>query len=196
VLGILGRTGSGKSTLSRLLFRLYDPHQGNICLNQKDLRCTSIAELRRHVGMVTQDVQLFQASVRDNLAFFNRQISDAQLAQVLKDLHLWDWCQSLPQGLNTLLASGSQGLSAGEAQLLAFGRVFLKDPGLVILDEASSRLDPATETLMERAIDCLFTGRSGVIIAHRLRTLQRADLILILENGRVTELWTASGPGA
>jgi ATP-binding cassette subfamily B protein len=106
---------------------------------------------------------------------------------VLKELRLWDWLQSLPDGLNSKLAAGGLGLSAGEAQLLAFTRVFLKDPGLVILDEASSRLDPATETLLERAIDRLFENRTGIIIAHRLRTVQRADDILILENGRVAE---------
>ena len=187
VLGIVGRTGSGKSTLSRLLFRLYDPSQGAIRLGGAALHEIPLQELRKRVGMVAQDVQLFQATLRDNLALFNHQVTDARLEQVLKELRLWDWARSLPQGLDTTLAGGGGGLSAGEAQLLAFGRVFLKDPGLVILDEASSRLDPATETLMEQAIDRLFAGRSGVIIAHRLRTLDRADDILFLENGHVVE---------
>jgi ABC-type multidrug transport system fused ATPase/permease subunit len=187
VLGILGRTGSGKSTLTRLLFRLYDPTGGVIRLGGTDLRQVSLPDLRRRVGMVTQDVQLFQASVRENLAFFNAAVTDALLEDVLRSLKLWDWVQSLPQGLDTSLAAGGQGLSAGEAQLLAFARVFLKNPGLLILDEASSRLDPATETRMERAIDRLFAGRTGVVIAHRLKTLDRADDILILENGRVVE---------
>jgi ABC-type multidrug transport system fused ATPase/permease subunit len=186
VLGILGRTGSGKSTLTRLLFRLYDPDRGAIRLNGVDLRAVPLANLRRQVGMVTQDVQLFQASVRENLTFFNNRISDAHIQHVLEALQLWDWVQSLPQGLATPLAGG-QSLSAGEAQLLAFARVFLKDPGLVILDEASSRLDPSTEALMERASDHLFAGRTGVVIAHRLKTVQRADDILILEEGRVVE---------
>jgi ATP-binding cassette subfamily B protein len=187
VLGILGRTGSGKSTLTRLLFRLYDPTGGSIGLGGVDLRRVSLADLRGRVGMVTQDVQLFEASVRDNLAFFDASIRDEQLEQVLQSLRLWDWVQTLPQGLETKLSSGSLGLSAGEAQLLAFGRVFLKDPGLVILDEASSRLDPVTEALMEQAVDRLFAGRTAILIAHRLKTVQRADLILILENGRVAE---------
>jgi ATP-binding cassette subfamily B protein len=100
---------------------------------------------------------------------------------------LWEWVQGLPQGLETKLSAGSLGLSAGEAQLLAFGRVFLKDPGLVILDEASSRLDPVTEALMEQAVDRLFAGRTAILIAHRLKTVQRADMILILEDGRVAE---------
>ena len=186
VLGILGRTGSGKSTLTRLLFRLYDPDEGSIFLDGVNLRNLWLDDLRRRVAMVTQDVQLFQATVRDNLTFFNRTIPDEQLERVLRELRLWEWVRSLPKGLDTPLAAG-QSLSAGEAQLLAFGRVFLKDPGLVILDEASSRLDPATETLMERAVDRLFAGRTGVVIAHRLKTVQRADDILILENGCVVE---------
>lgn len=186
VLGILGRTGSGKSTLTRLLFRLYDPEVGAVRLGGVNLRDVPLDQLRRRVGMVTQDVQLFQASVRENLAFFNDAVSDAQLEQVLRSLRLWDWVQSLPRGLETPLAGG-QSLSAGEGQLLAFARVFLRDPGLVILDEASSRLDPSTEALMERAVDRLFEGRTGVVIAHRLKTVQRADDILILEDGCVVE---------
>jgi ATP-binding cassette subfamily B protein len=187
VLGVLGRTGSGKSTLTRLLFRLYDPSQGCIRLNELNLRDIPIKGLRRRVGMVTQDVQLFQASLRDNMAFFNPAVSDAQLEMALKELHMWEWVLSQPAGLNTRLNSAGQGLSAGEAQLFAFARVFLKDPGLVILDEASSRLDPVTETIMERAVDRLFVGRTGIIIAHRLKTVQRADDILILEDGWVVE---------
>jgi ATP-binding cassette subfamily B protein len=186
VLGILGRTGSGKSTLTRLLFRLYDPNLGSVQLGGTDLRELRLDDLRQRVAMVTQDVQLFQATVRDNLTFFNRAIPDERLESALRQLRLWEWVQSLPQGLDSPLAGG-QSLSAGEAQLLAFARVFLKDPGLVILDEASSRLDPATETLMERAVDRLFTQRTGVVIAHRLKTVQRADDILILEDGRVVE---------
>ncbi|HSV85799.1 MAG TPA: ABC transporter ATP-binding protein [Levilinea sp.] len=187
VLGILGRTGSGKSTLARLMFRMYDPGEGQITLDGVDIRQVSLADLRQRVGMVTQDVQLFQATVRDNLTFFKRTIPDEKLADVLKDLRLWGWVKSLPQGLDTVLASGGKGLSAGEAQLLAFTRVFLKDPGLVILDEASSRLDPSTEMLMERAVDRLFNRRTGIVIAHRLQTVQRADDILILEEGRIVE---------
>lgn len=187
VLGVLGRTGSGKSTLTRLLFRLYDPTAGGIRLGGVDLRATALRDLRARVGMVTQEVQLFQASIRDNLSFFDERLPDAALAGALHELRLWEWAEARPEGLSTTLAAGGQGLSAGEAQLLAFARVFLKDPGLVILDEASSRLDPATETLLERAVDRLLAGRTAIIIAHRLRTVQRADDILILEAGRVVE---------
>jgi ABC-type multidrug transport system fused ATPase/permease subunit len=187
VLGVLGRTGSGKTTLTRLIFRLYDPTSGAVRLDGTDLRDLPVAEVRRRVGMVTQDVQLFQASIRDNLAFFNPGVDEDQLEQALRELRLWEWVKGRPQGLDTVLSAGGGGQSAGEAQLLAFARVFLKDPGVVVLDEASSRLDPATENLLERAVDRLFAGRTGLIIAHRLRTVQRADDILILEGGQVVE---------
>lgn len=193
VLGILGRTGSGKTTLTRLLFRLYDVDAGAITLNGRDLRHLSLSSLRHSVGMVTQDVQLFEATVRDNLTLFRNYetarppIADADILTAVETLGLGDWLRSLPDGLDTMLQSGGQGLSAGQAQLLAFTRVFLRDPQVVVLDEASSRLDPATEQLLERAIDRLLHGRTGIIIAHRLQTVQRADDILILENGRVLE---------
>jgi ATP-binding cassette subfamily B protein len=137
--------------------------------------------------MVTQEVQLFRASMRDNLTFFDESIADDRIWAVLDDLGVRDWVRSLDAGLDTMLESGSGGLSAGQAQLLAFARIFLRDPGLVILDEASSRLDPATEVLIERAVDRLLEGRTGVIIAHRLATVERADDILILEDGRAVE---------
>ncbi|MBA3944485.1 MAG: ABC transporter ATP-binding protein [Herpetosiphonaceae bacterium] len=188
VLGILGRTGSGKTTLTRLLFRLYDPTAGALRLGGVDLRDASLAELRERVGVVTQEVQLFHATIRENLTFFDDTISDRRILAVLDRLGLQAWYARLSHGLDTMLASGSSGgLSAGEAQVLALVRVFLKDPGLVILDEASSRLDPATEQLVEQAVDALLTGRTGLVIAHRLQTVLRADDILILENGGKAE---------
>lgn len=187
VLGLLGRTGSGKTTITRLLFRLYDPAVGAIRIGDVDVRDVSLSNLRQRVGMVTQDVQLFAASVRDNLTFFNRSIDDARILDALDELGLLSWYRTLPNGLDTQLDAGGSSLSAGEAQLLAFARVFLKDPALVILDEASSRLDPATEQLLERAIDRLLHNRTGIVIAHRLKTVQRVDDILILERGRVRE---------
>jgi ATP-binding cassette, subfamily B, bacterial len=186
VLGVIGRTGSGKSTLARLLLRLYDPLSGAIRLGGVDLRDVALDDLRARVGVVTQEVQLFQAAVRANLTFFGSDIDAAQLESALRALGLWSWVSGLPAGLDTVL-SGAHGLSAGEAQLLAFARVFLKNPGLVILDEASSRLDPTTELLLERAIDGLLANRTAIIIAHRLQTVQRADLMMVLDQGRVVE---------
>jgi ATP-binding cassette subfamily B protein len=187
VLGLLGRTGSGKTTLARLLFRLYDPIAGQIMLDGVDIRQARLKDLRQRVAIVTQDVQLFQASVRDNLTFFDRGIPDERIRQVIEELELADWYQSLAYGLDTHLETGGRSLSAGEAQLLAFTRVFLRDPGLVILDEASSRLDPATEQRIERAVDKLLKGRTAIVIAHRLGTIHRADDIMILEAGRMIE---------
>jgi ATP-binding cassette subfamily B protein len=187
VLGLLGRTGSGKTTIGRLLFRLYDPIDGRITLGGADVRDARVRDVRRSVALVTQDVQVFRASVRDNLTFFDRSIPDQRILQVIDELGLGDWFHALPLGLASILEAGERGLSAGEAQLLAFARVFLRDPGLVILDEASSRLDPATEQRIERAIDRLLRDRTAIIIAHRLGTVQRADDILILEQGHVLE---------
>jgi ATP-binding cassette subfamily B protein len=137
--------------------------------------------------MVTQDVQLFRATIRDNLTFFDETIPDGKLHEVIAELGLTEWLDTMPAGLDTRLEAGGAGLSAGQAQLLAFTRIFLEDPGLVILDEASSRLDPATEKLIERAVDRLLQDRTGIIIAHRLATVTRADDILILEDGEVVE---------
>ncbi|MCY6490874.1 ABC transporter ATP-binding protein [Leptolyngbya sp. GGD] len=187
ILGILGHTGSGKSTIARLLLRLYDIQSGEIRLGDCVIADLSLSDLRSRVGLVTQDVQIFQASVRDNLTFFNDQISDAYILETLELLGLTPWLRSLPDGLNTQLGADSTGLSAGQAQLLALVRVFLKNPSLVILDEASSRLDPQTEKMIEGAMDRLLEHRTGIIIAHRLPTLQRVDQILMLEQGKIVE---------
>jgi ATP-binding cassette subfamily B protein/ATP-binding cassette subfamily C protein len=187
VIGLLGRTGAGKSTIARLLFRLYDVTDGGIGLGGVDLRDTSLEQVRRSVGMVTQDVQLFRGTIRDNITFFDNTISDERIMAVMDELGLREWVASLTDGLDTELEFDGRGLSAGEGQLLAFTRVFLRDPGLIIMDEASSRLDPATEMLIERAVDKLLKDRTGIIIAHRLKTVERADEIMILEKGRILE---------
>jgi ATP-binding cassette subfamily B protein len=187
VLGLLGRTGSGKTTITRLILRFYDPQEGAVRLGGHDLRCARTEDIGRHVAMVTQNVQLFAGTIRDNLTLFDPTIPDGRILAALEDLGLSAWYGELPEGMDTLLPSGGGGLSAGEAQLLAFARVFLRDPGLVILDEASSRLDPATEALLERAIDKLIKGRTVIVIAHRLSTVERVDQIAIVEDGRIVE---------
>jgi ATP-binding cassette subfamily B protein len=187
VLGLLGRTGSGKTTMARLIFRLYDVQHGSIKINAVDIKNLQLDSLRRNIAIVTQDVQLFKASIRENLTFFDRTISDEKIISTLEELELGDWYRALPKGLDSELETGSRSLSAGEAQLLAFTRVFLKNPGLVILDEASSRLDPATEQKLEHAIDKLLKNRTAIIIAHKLDTIHRADDILILDRGNVLE---------
>ncbi len=185
ILGLLGRTGSGKTTMTRLLFRFYEPNSGEIRLGGMPIMKVQLDSLRQHVGLVTQDVQLFYATVRDNITLFNSKITDSQILTVIEDLGLSAWYASLPAGLDTVIASG--GLSAGEAQLLAFARVFLKDPGIIILDEPSSRLDPATEQQIDRAVQKLLHNRTGIIIAHRLGTVERVNEIMILEDGEIRE---------
>jgi len=186
-IGLVGRTGSGKSTLARLLLRLCETDIGTIEVGGIDVRDARLASLRDRVRLVTQDVQLFAADLRDNLTLFAGEVDDGAMVDVLAELGLGEWFRSLPDGLSTTLGPGGSGVSAGEAQLLAFARVFLADPGLVILDEASSRLDPATEVLIDRAVDRLLTDRTAVVIAHRLSSLERVDEIAVLDNGRVVE---------
>jgi ATP-binding cassette subfamily B protein len=187
VLGVLGRTGGGKTTLARLLLRFYDPTAGTVRLGGVDLRDTSLEDVRARATLVSQDVQLFSASIRDNLTFFDSTIDDARLLDVVERIGLGPWlrAQSPTDPLSAPMTAG--GLSAGEAQLLAFARVFLRDPGLVVLDEASSRLDPVTERNVERAIDALLADRTAIVIAHRLATVDRCDEIILVEDGGIVE---------
>lgn len=188
VLGLAGRTGSGKTTLARLLLRLYDPESGVVRVGGVDLREADPASLRRRVRMVTQDVQLFNASIRDNLTLFGSPIDggddgpdDQRLLAALAEVGLGPWLAG--RSLDAPIG----GVSAGEAQLLAFARVLLSDAGLVVLDEPSSRLDLATERQIEASIGRLLQDRTGVLVAHRLSSLDRADTVAVLHEGRVVE---------
>ncbi len=185
VLGLLGRTGGGKTTTTRLVSRLYDPDTGVVRVGGVDLRDVALGSLRNRVGVVTQDVQLFRASVRDNLTFFNHDRSDDELLAKLDGVGLGDWLRGI--GLDHMLGAGGSGLSAGESQLLAFARVLLQDPGVVVLDEPASRLDPATEQLVAAATEQLFIDRTVIIVAHRLETVRRADQIMVIDQGRIVE---------
>ena len=187
VLGLLGRTGSGKTTISRLLFRLYETQHGAVRVGGVPVGDTRLNGLRTRLGMVTQDVQLFRGSLRDNITLFDETIPDSSVLSALAELGLDKWLHSLGDGLNTELAGGDAQLSAGEAQLVAMARVFLRNPDLVMLDEASSRLDPATDAIVSRAVWRLLEGRTGIVIAHRLSTVQRVDDVLIIAAGRVQE---------
>jgi len=186
-LGLIGRTGSGKTTISRLLLRLYDVNSGSILINGTELNKLTLNNMKNLIGVVTQVVELFKATIRDNLTFFNDEINDTVILDAFDKLGLTDWLNRFPNGLDTVLNDGNTGLSAGQAQLLAFVRIFLKDPALIILDEATSRLDPATETLISNVVDNLLKDRMAIVIAHRLWTVQKCDRILILENGQKTE---------
>jgi ABC-type multidrug transport system fused ATPase/permease subunit len=188
-LGVVGRTGSGKTTLGRLLARTWDvaPEAGAVRIGGTDVRALTLDALRARVAVVTQDVELFRASVRDNLTLFGRRAADdGELRAVLAEVGLDEWLAALPGGLDARL-TGGHGLSAGEGQLLAFARAFLADPAVVVLDEASSRLDPRTEQRITGATERLLAGRTAVVIAHRLVTLDRVDHVAVLDRGRVVE---------
>ncbi|MEI0736405.1 ABC transporter ATP-binding protein [Paenibacillus sp. JTLBN-2024] len=186
-LGIIGRTGSGKSSLSRVLLRLYNIGSGTIRVGGVDIRDLSLSALYRRVGMVTQDVQLFDGTLRDNLTLFDGSISDGYILETTERLGLKQWIDSQPEGLDTHLKAGGSSLSAGEAQLFALTRVFLTQPSLVILDEPSSRLDAATEAMLQTAVDQLMKHCTGIVIAHRLSTLEQVDHIMVLGDGRILE---------
>lgn len=186
ILGLVGRTGGGKTTLGRLIVRLYEPSEGVIRLNGIDLAELPVDELRRRVGVVSQDVQILDGSVRDNLTFFDPTPDDRQSLAAIESLGLGAWFGSLPAGLDSRVSRAD--LSAGEAQMLACARVFLTDPGLVILDEATSRLDPATQRLVDIAMTRLLEGRTAILIAHRLSTLERVRTVAVMEQGRIVEL--------
>lgn len=186
-LGVLGRTGCGKTTLARLIARQHDPTAGQLLLGGIATTAASVASIRERISFVSQEVHVFQATVRENLTFFDDTCNDEQLAGILSELGLDEWYRSLPAGLDTKMESGNGGLSAGEGQLLALARAFLRDPSIVVLDEASAKLDPITESLIARAVARLLAGRTGIIIAHRLGTLEHVDHLLLLDGGRVLE---------
>ncbi|MDP9616459.1 ABC transporter ATP-binding protein [Streptomyces demainii] len=185
--GLLGRTGSGKTTLTRLLCRAYDVDAGAVRLADVDVRDLRLADLRDRIGVVTQDVQLFHASLRDNVTLFDATIDDGHIERAFAELGLSDWYASQPDGLDTVMVNGGETLSAGEAQLLALTRVMLRDPDIIVLDEASSRLDPGTERLIARATERLLKGRTGIVVAHRLATVRKVDHIVVLDDGEVCE---------
>ena len=183
-LGIVGRSGSGKTTLARLLARQYDAQQGEVRLSGVPVGSVALDELRREVAVVTQEVQLFSASIRDNLTLFG-ELPDDELLAAVRDVGLDRWLEGRPGGLDSPL--DPRALSAGEAQLLAMARVLLRDPAVVVLDEASARLDPVTEHRLSTATENLLRGRTAIVIAHRLSTLDRMDDIAVLSEGRLIE---------
>ena len=187
---VVGATGSGKTTLARLLCRLADPAAGTVALGGVDVRDLSDHDRRRSVRMVPQDGFLFASTVRANVLMGRDDATDDDLDTVVADLGLTDWVETLPAGLDTEIGPAGDGLSVGERQLVAVMRAALADPGVLILDEATSSLDPATELAMTEALDRLKRGRTTVTVAHRLSTAERADLVVVFDQGRVVEQGT------
>ncbi|MDX2381392.1 MAG: ABC transporter ATP-binding protein [Acidimicrobiia bacterium] len=182
--GIVGRTGSGKTTLSRLVLRLVEPGAGIVRIGGVPITDIPLSELRERVALVPQEVELFAGSIRDNVTLFDPGPSDAAVIDSLHRVGL----DALAAGdIHRQLAAGGVGLSAGEAQLLALARVLLRDPDLLVLDEATARVDPETERRLEAAIAELLEGRTALVIAHRLSTLQRVDEIVVFDHGRIVE---------
>ena len=186
-IAIVGETGSGKTTFAKLLTRLMDPSAGTVLLGSTDISKVNFDNLRQHVVMVPQEGFLFDSSLADNLRYGKRDATDAQLVQAVDDLELTDWFESLSQGLNTPVGQRGESLSAGERQLVALIRSSLANPDFLVLDEATSAVDPQTELRATRALEKLLSGRTSVTIAHRLSTAETADRILVFDAGRLVQ---------
>ncbi|EFQ84306.1 ABC transporter, ATP-binding protein [Aeromicrobium marinum DSM 15272] len=188
---VVGETGSGKTTFAKVLTRLMDPTQGSVALGRgdtwTDVSEVPFADLRRHVVMVPQEGFLFDATLADNLRYGRRDATDEELVEVIANLGLVDWFAALPQGLHTRVGQRGEGLSAGERQLVALVRSALADPSFLVLDEATSAVDPQTELRATRALDRLLDGRTSVTIAHRMSTAENADRVLVFDAGRLVE---------
>lgn len=184
---IVGETGSGKTTFAKLLTRLMDPVHGSVLLGGVDIAQVSFAELRRHVLMVPQEGFLFDATLAENLRYGRSDATDAELEDAIAALGLADWYAGLPRGLHTPVGQRGESLSAGERQLVALVRSALADPAFLVLDEATSAVDPQTELRATRALDRLLEGRTSVTIAHRLSTAENADRVLVFDAGRLVE---------
>lgn len=186
-LAIIGRTGSGKSTIIKLIFRFIEQRSGVIRINGEDIRSYNLENLRSKIAIITQEVQLFHGTLRDNITFFSDSVSDSEIKRAFQDLGLWDWYCTFPNGLDSQLKSDEMSMSEGEAQLIAMVRIMIKDPCMIIMDEATANLDPVTENLMVAALNKLGEGRSTIIIAHRLQTLRFVDYIMVLQKGEIIE---------
>jgi ABC-type multidrug transport system fused ATPase/permease subunit len=185
-IALVGRTGSGKSTLAALLSRAVEPERGSVFLGGSDVRDLDLQKLRGAVGVVTQRTEIIAGTLAENIALFS-DVPRSDIENAVRELGLTDWAAGMPDGLDTLLGPGGTTLSAGEEQLVAFARLLVRHVQLVVLDEATARMDPLTEARVVAASDRLLSGRTGVLIAHRLGTIERAHLVAVLDHGRVVQ---------
>ncbi len=188
--GIVGPSGAGKSTISGLIPRLYDVTHGSISINGRDIREYSIKSLRNVIGVVTQDSHMFHDSILVNLQYAKADASLAEIEQACRSARIWDFITSLPNGLDTVVGERGHRLSGGEKQRLAIARLLLKQPSLVILDEATAHLDSENEAMVQAALKEALTGRTSIVIAHRLSTIAHADQILVIDKGEIVERGT------
>ena len=184
---LVGPTGAGKTTVTYLLPRFYDPTHGAIRLDGHDLRDLRLEELRSHIGIVTQETFLFNASINENVRYSRPEASDDEMKEACRLAHMHDFVSQLPEGYDTMVGERGYRLSGGEKQRLAIARVILKRPNVLILDEATSHLDSLSEALIRRALEPLLAGCTSVVVAHRLSTILRSDVILVLDQGRLVE---------
>ncbi|ANC31043.1 ATP-binding cassette domain-containing protein [Isoptericola dokdonensis] len=185
-IALVGRTGSGKSTLASLLSRAVEPERGSVFVGGADVRDLDLQHLRAAVGVVTQRTEILAGTLAENVALF-ADVPRSDVEAAVRELRLDDWVAGLPDGLDTLLGPGGTTLSAGEEQLVAFARLLVRDVQVVVLDEATARMDPLTESRVVAAAERLLTGRTGVLVAHRLTTIERAGLVAVLDHGRVVQ---------
>lgn len=190
LVAIVGPSGAGKSTLSGLVARLYDPTSGAVRINGADLRTVTLESLRDTVSVVTQEAHLFHDTIRTNLRYAAPSASDADLEAALRAARVWELIERLPAGLDTVVGDRGHRLSGGEKQRIAIARLLLKGPRLVVLDEATAHLDSESEVAVQRALDTALEGRTALVIAHRLSTVRHADVILVLQSGRIVERGT------
>jgi ATP-binding cassette subfamily B protein len=190
LVALVGPSGAGKTTISQLVARLYDVTDGKVMISGTDVRDATLDSVRARIGMVTQDAHLFHETIRENLLLANPDASDDEIAQALDYAQLADLVQNLPEGLDTMVGERGYRLSGGEKQRLAIARVLLKQPDIVILDEATAHLDSESERAIQRALETTLTGRTSLVIAHRLSTILSADQILVLDHGRIIERGT------
>jgi ABC-type multidrug transport system fused ATPase/permease subunit len=186
-LAIVGETGAGKSTVVKLLSRFYDPTEGEIRIDGQDLRNVRGSSLRRHMGVVLQDTFLFTGTIKDNIRYGRPDATDKEIVAAAKTVGADDFIRRFPEGYETQVRERGGRLSVGERQLVAFARALLANPKLLVLDEATSSVDLATEARIEAALDSLLDGRTSIVIAHRLSTVRRADRILVMGEGHVIE---------
>ncbi|MFQ5696509.1 MAG: ABC transporter ATP-binding protein, partial [Terriglobia bacterium] len=184
---IVGHTGAGKTTLTNLLLRFYDVQRGQILLDGVDIRELDLDELRRHFGIVLQDPFLFSGTVASNVRLGSPGITDDDVERALTNVNLHSYVRSLPDGLQHEVRERGATLSTGQKQLLSFARALAHDPQVLVLDEATSSVDTQTEFQIRSALERLITGRTSIVIAHRLSTVQRADQILVFHKGRLRE---------